>query len=97
MKIRPLNDKLIVERQEIENKSEGGIVLTSQSVKKSNRGKVIAVGSGRRLNNGDSVSLDVHVGDTVIFNDGYGVKAEKFDGTEYLILSESDVLAVIEE
>ncbi|EVU17641.1 10 kDa chaperonin, partial [Vibrio parahaemolyticus V-223/04] len=48
MKIRPLNDKLIVERQEVENKSEGGIVLTSQSVKKSNRGKVIAVGLGKR-------------------------------------------------
>lgn len=97
MEIRPLNDKLIVERQEIENKSEGGIVLTSQSVKKSNRGKVIAVGAGRRLNNGDRISLDVKVDDIVLFNEGYGVKTEKIDGVEYLILSESDVLAIIEE
>lgn len=96
MNIRPLNDKLIVERQEVENKSEGGIVLTSQSVKKSTRGKVIAVGLGKRLDNGDRVSMDVKVGDHVIFNDGYGVKTEKIDGKEYLILSESDVLAIVE-
>ncbi|MEH0666429.1 co-chaperone GroES [Vibrio scophthalmi] len=96
MNIRPLNDKLIVERQEVENKSEGGIVLTSQSVKKSTRGKVIAVGLGKRLDNGDRASMDVKVGDHVIFNDGYGVKTEKIDGKEYLILSESDVLAIVE-
>lgn len=96
MNIRPLNDKLIVERQEVENKSEGGIVLTSQSVKKSTRGKVIAVGLGKRLDNGDRASMDLKVGDHVIFNDGYGVKTEKIDGKEYLILSESDVLAIVE-
>lgn len=80
----------------MENKSEGGIVLTSQSVKKSTRGKVIAVGLGKRLDNGDRASMDVKVGDHVIFNDGYGVKTEKIDGKEYLILSESDVLAIVE-
>ncbi|HAS6053302.1 co-chaperone GroES [Vibrio vulnificus] len=96
MNIRPLNDKLIVERQEVENKSEGGIVLTSQSVKKSNRGKVIAAGRGKRLENGERASMEVKVGDVVIFNDGYGVKTEKMDGKEYLILSESDVLAIVE-
>ncbi|GAJ74814.1 heat shock protein 60 family co-chaperone GroES [Vibrio sp. JCM 18905] len=97
MKIRPLNDKLIVERQEVENKSEGGgIVLTSQSVKKSNRGKVIAVGLGKRLENGERAAMEVKVGDQIIFNDGYGVKTEKIDGAEYLILSESDVLAIVE-
>ncbi|UTV29457.1 co-chaperone GroES [Photobacterium atrarenae] len=96
MKIRPLNDKLIVERHETDNTSEGGIVLTSQSVKKSNRGKVLAVGQGRRLENGDRAALDVKVGDTVIFNEGYGAKTENIDGIEYLILSESDVLAVAE-
>lgn len=74
MNIRPLNDKLIVERQEVENKSEGGIVLTAQSVKKSNRGKVIAVGAGKRLENGERAAMDVKVGDQIIFNDGYGVK-----------------------
>ncbi|KLV08109.1 co-chaperone GroES [Photobacterium ganghwense] len=96
MNIRPLNDKLIVERQEVENKSEGGIVLTSQSVKKSNRGKVLAVGKGKRLENGEHAVMEVKVGDVVIFNDGYGVKTEKIDGSEYLILSESDVLAIVE-
>ncbi|WPC76330.1 MULTISPECIES: co-chaperone GroES [Vibrio] len=96
MNIRPLNDKLIVERQEVENKSEGGIVLTSKSVKKSNLGKVLAVGKGRVLNNGERVPMDVAVGDTILFNDGYGVKEEKIDGKEYVILSESDVLAIAE-
>lgn len=96
MNIRPLNDRLIVERLEAESLSEGGIVLTSQSVQKSNRAKVVAVGLGQRLENGDRVSMDVKVDDIVIFNDGYGVKTEKIDGLEYLILSESDVLAIVE-
>ncbi len=95
MNIRPLHDKLIVERLEVENKSEGGIVLTSQSVKKSNRGKVVAVGLGRPLKNGDRARMEVK-NDQIIFNDGYGVKTEKVDGKEYLILSESDVLAIVE-
>ncbi|MGR5112746.1 co-chaperone GroES [Vibrio jasicida] len=96
MKIRPLNDKLLVERQEVDNKSEGGIVLTSQSLKKSNRGKVVAVGLGKRLENGDRAAMEVNVGDQIIFNDGYGVITEKIDGTEFLILSEADVLAIVE-
>ncbi|WP_112481099.1 co-chaperone GroES [Vibrio variabilis] len=96
MNIRPLNDRLLVERLEAESLSEGGIVLTSQSVKPSNRGKVIATGLGVRLENGDRAGMDVKVGDTIIFNDGYGVKTEKIDGNEYLILSESDVLAIVE-
>ncbi|WP_064604367.1 co-chaperone GroES [Photobacterium sp. J15] len=96
MNIRPLHDKLIIERQEVENKSEGGIVLTSKSAKQSNRGKVVAVGKGRYSANGELIPLDVKTGDIVIFNDGYGVKTEKIDGREYLILSESDVLAITE-
>ncbi|EKO3390833.1 co-chaperone GroES [Vibrio fluvialis] len=96
MNIRPLHDKLIVERLEVENKSEGGIVLTSKSAQKSNRGKVLAVGKGRLLDNGERAALEVKVNDQIIFNDGYGVKTEKVDGREYLILSESDVLAIVE-
>ncbi|MEZ9292466.1 co-chaperone GroES [Vibrio lentus] len=96
MNIRPLYDRLIVERLEAEQFSEGGIVLTSQSVQKSNRGKVVAVGLGQRLENGERASMDVKVDNIVIFNDGYGVKTEKIDGSEYLILSESDVLAIVE-
>ncbi|MCF7498262.1 co-chaperone GroES [Vibrio sp. L5-1] len=96
MNIRPLNDRLIVERLEAESLSEGGILLASQAVQKSNRGKVVAVGLGQRLDNGERAALDVKVDDIVIFNEGYGVKTEKIDGSEYLILSELDVLAVVE-
>ncbi|EPI8557811.1 co-chaperone GroES [Vibrio fluvialis] len=96
MNIRPLHDKLIVERLEVENKSEGGIVLTSKSAQKSNRGKVLAAGKGRLLDSGERAALEVKVNDQIIFNDGYGVKTEKVDGREYLILSESDVLAIVE-
>ncbi|GLO64129.1 10 kDa chaperonin 2 [Vibrio sp. MACH09] len=96
MNIRPLNDRLIVERLEAELLSEGGIVLTPQSAQKFNRGKVVAVGLGQRLDNGERAEMDVKVDDIVIFNDGYGVKTEKIDGSEYLILSESDVLAIVE-
>ncbi len=96
MNIRPLHDKLIVERLAVENKSEGGIVLTSKSAQKSNRGKVLAVGKGRLLDSGERAALEVKVNDQIIFNDGYGVKTEKVDGREYLILSESDVLAIVE-
>jgi len=96
MSIRPLHDRLIVKRNEQETKSAGGIVLTGSAAEKSTRGEVIAVGNGRILENGEVRALDVKVGDTVIFNDGYGVKAEKIDGEEVLIMSESDILAIVE-
>ncbi len=95
MKIRPLHDRIIVERKEVESKSAGGIVLTGSAANKSNRGKVLAVGKGRILDNGNVKSLDVKVGDVVIFSDGYGVKSEKIDNKEVLIMSESDVLAIV--
>lgn len=96
MKIRPLHDRVIVKRKEVEAKSAGGIVLTGSAAGKSNRGEVIAVGKGRILENGKVKSLDIKVGDIVIFNDGYGVKAEKIDNNEVLIMSESDILAVVD-
>jgi chaperonin GroES len=96
MAIRPLNDRVIVKRHEQESKSAGGIVLTGSAAEKSTRGEVIAVGNGRVLDNGDVKAVDVKIGDIVIFNDGYGVKTEKLDGEEVLILSESDILAVVE-
>ena len=96
MTIRPLHDRLIVKRNEQETKSAGGIVLTGSAAEKSTRGEVIAVGNGRILENGDVRALDVKVGDTVIFSEGYGVKAEKLDGEEVLIMSESDILAIVE-
>lgn len=96
MTIRPLHDRLIVKRNEQETKSAGGIVLTGSAAEKSTRGEVIAVGNGRILENGDVRALEVKVGDTVIFSEGYGVKTEKLDGEEVLIMSESDILAIVE-
>jgi chaperonin GroES len=96
MAIRPLNDRVIVKRHEQETKSAGGIVLTGSAAEKSTRGEVIAVGNGRVLDNGDVKAVDVKIGDIVIFSDGYGVKTEKLDGEEVLILSENDILAVVE-
>ncbi|AEW44284.1 chaperone Hsp10 [Serratia symbiotica str. 'Cinara cedri'] len=96
MNIRPLHDRVIVKRKEVELKSAGGIVLTGSAAGKSTRGEVIAVGKGRVLENGNIQSLDVKVGDTVIFNDGYGVKVEKIDNQDVLIMSESDILAIVE-
>jgi chaperonin GroES len=96
MAIRPLHDRVIIKREEIESKSAGGIVLTGSAAEKSTRGEVVAVGNGRVLDNGDVKALDVKVGDKVIFNEGYGVKSEKIDGEEVLLLSESDILAIVE-
>ncbi len=96
MAIRPLHDRVIVKRQEQETKSAGGIVLTGSAAEKSTRGEVIAVGNGRILENGEVRALDVKVGDVVVFNDGYGVKTEKLDGEEVLIMGENDILAIVE-
>lgn len=96
MAIRPLHDRVIVKRHEQETKSAGGIVLTGSAAEKSTRGEVIAVGNGRILENGEVRALDVKIGDIVVFNDGYGVKTEKLDGEDVLIMSESDILAVVE-
>ena len=94
MKLRPLHDRVIIKRIEVEAKSAGGIVLTGSAAEKSTRGEVVAVGNGRILDNGEVRALDVKAGDKVLFNEGYGVKTEKIDGEEYLIMSESDILAI---
>jgi len=96
MSIRPLHDRVIIKRKEVESKSAGGIVLTGSAAEKSTRGEVIAVGNGRLLESGEVRALDVKVGDQVIFSEGYGVKTEKLDGEDVLILSESDILAIVE-
>ncbi|MCL1142131.1 co-chaperone GroES [Shewanella gaetbuli] len=95
MNIRPLHDRVIVKRLEVETTSAGGIVLTGSAAEKSTRGEILAVGNGRLLENGTVKPLDVKVGDVVIFNEGYGVKKEKIDGEEVLILSEADLMAVV--
>ncbi|MGY5451874.1 co-chaperone GroES [Agarivorans sp. MS3-6] len=96
MNIRPLHDRVIIKRKDQESKSAGGIVLTGSAAEKSTRGEVLAVGKGRMLENGTLQALDVKVGDTVVFNEGYGTKTEKVDGEEVLIMSESDILAIVE-
>jgi chaperonin GroES len=96
MKIRPLHDRVILKRTEVESKSAGGIVLTGSAAQKSTRGEVLAVGTGRILDSGEVKPMAVKVGDQVIFNEGYNVKTEKLDGQEVLILSETDILAIVE-
>jgi chaperonin GroES len=96
MTIRPLHDRVILKRTEKETKSAGGIVLTGSAAEKSTRGEVLAVGKGRILDNGEIKPLDVKVGDIVIFSEGYGLKTEKIEGEEVIILSENDILAVVE-
>ncbi|CAL4317706.1 co-chaperone GroES [Buchnera aphidicola] len=97
MKLRPLHDRVIIKKKEVELKSSGGIFLTGSSAGKSTQGTVIAVGNGRILDNGTIKSLDVKVGDVVVFNEGYGAKIEKIDNEEVLILTESDILAIVEK
>lgn len=97
MKLVPLYDRVIVKPFEVETKSEGGIVLTGSAAQKSTRGKVIAVGNGRVLENGSHAPMCVKEGDTVVYNEGYGTKKERLDGEDVLILSESDILAVVSE
>ncbi|GAA3549380.1 co-chaperone GroES [Zobellella aerophila] len=96
MNIRPLHDRVIIKRIEAESKSAGGIVLTGSAAEKSTRGEVLAVGNGRILDSGEVKPMSVKVGDKVIFNEGFGVKTEKLDGQEVLILSENDILAIVE-
>ena len=96
MKLVPLYDRVIVKPFEEEQKSSGGILLGSAAVK-STRGKVVAVGKGRVLDNGTFAPMSVKVGDTVVYNEGYGCKQEKLDGEDVVIISETDVFAIVEE
>ena len=96
MKIRPLHDRLIVRREEEEQKTAGGILLPGSAQEKPNRGEVVAVGSGRVLDNGDVRAVDVNVGDVVVFGQYAGNDKIDVDGEELIILSESDIKAVVE-
>lgn len=96
MKLIPLNDRVIIKPFEEEKKSSGGILLGS-AAEKSTRGKVIAVGKGRLLDNGSLAPMSVKVGDTVVYNEGYAAKKERLDGEDVIILSESDIMAIVEK
>ena len=96
MKIRPLHDRVIVRREEEEAKTAGGILLPGSAQEKPNQGEVIAVGSGRILDNGDLRPVDVKVGDTVVFGKYAGQDTIDVDGEELIILSETDIKAVVD-
>ena len=95
MKFTPLHDKVLVKRTEEEEKSAGGIVLPGSATEKPSQGEVVAVGPGKVSDSGDSVTMNVSVGDTVIFGQ-YGGNEIKLDGEEYLILCEKDIFGVVE-
>ena len=96
MKIRPLHDRVAVRRNEEEQLSAGGIVLPGSAKEKPNQGEVVAVGTGRILDNGEIRPLDVKVGDKILFGKYAGSDAIEIDGEELVILSESDIKAIIE-
>ncbi|KGX84319.1 co-chaperone GroES [Pontibacillus marinus] len=92
--LKPLGDRIVIEVVEQEETTASGIVLPDSAKEKPQEGKVVAVGSGRVTDNGEKVALEVSEGDRIIFSKFAGTEV-KYEGTEYLILRESDVLAVI--
>lgn len=95
MELRPLADRVIVEPLEEEEKTSGGIVLPDAAKKKPQKGKVLAVGTGRVGADGERIPVPVKVGDTVLFASYAGTEV-KVNGTKYLIMNESDLLAVVQ-
>jgi len=94
-KVKPLNDKVLVKRLEAEEVTKGGIVLPDTAKEKPREGKILAIGDGKLLENGKRAAFQVKVGDRVLFSSYAGTEI-KIEGEEFLILSEDDVLAVIE-
>ena len=94
MSVKPLHDRVLVKRMEEEETVVGGIVIPDTAREKSQKGEVIAVGDGRELENGTVVPLAVHVGDRILFGK-FGGTDVLLDGQEFLILRESEILAVL--
>ena len=95
MNIRPLHDRVVVRRLEEETKSAGGIVLPGSAAEKPSQGEVLAVGPGKKLDNGTVQTVDLEAGDKVLFGQ-YAGSTVKIDGEELLVMSESEVFGVIE-
>jgi chaperonin GroES len=95
MKFRPLHDRVVVKRVDEEQKSKGGIIIPETAQEKPMQGEIIAVGPGGRDEAGKLVPLDVKAGDIVLFGKWSGTEV-KIDGTEYLIMKESDIMGVLE-
>jgi len=96
MKIRPLGDKVLVQRLEAETKTAGGIVLPDGAKEKPQRGTIISVGEGKLLDDGSRGQMQVKKGDKVLFTSYAGTEV-KVGGKDYLIMDETDIMAVIEE
>ena len=95
MKVRPLYDRIVVKRIESQEQMQGGLYIPDTAKEKPQEGEVVAVGKGKRLEDGKVVALDVQVGDRILFGK-YSGQEIKLDGEEYLIMREDEVLAVID-
>jgi chaperonin GroES len=93
-KIRPLSDRVLVKRVESENKSAGGIVIPDTAQEKPMIGEIVAVGNGKVLDNGEVRKPDVSVGDRILFGKYSGTEV-KLDGSEYLVMKEDDIMAIL--
>ncbi len=96
MKIRPLQDRIIVQRMAEQEKTKGGIIIPDTAKEKPAEGKIVAVGKGRIGDDGKKIPLDVKKGDRVLFSK-YGGSDVNSDGQEYLIMREADILGVVEK
>ena len=94
MNFRPLHDRVLVQREESEEKTAGGIIIPDTAKETPMQGKIIAVGSGSRDEQGNVTPLDVKAGDTVLFGKWSGTEI-KLDGTDYLIMKESDIMGIL--
>jgi chaperonin GroES len=94
-KVRPLNDKLLIERAQAEEKTKGGIILPDSSKEKPKEGVVVSVGTGRIAENGERLPFQVKAKDRVLFKSYAGTDV-KIDGKEYILMSEEDILAIVE-
>jgi len=96
MKVKPLQDRILVKRLEEEEKTKGGIIIPDAAKEKPQEGRVIAVGDGKTLENGQKAPLTVKAGDKILFGKYSGTEI-KIDGEEHLILREDDVLGIVED
>ena len=96
MKIRPLHDRIIVKRLDEEEKTKGGIIIPDSAKEKPMEGEVIAVGNGKKTDDGKVLKMDVKAGDRILFSKYAGTEV-KIDDVEHLIMREDDILGVIEK
>ncbi len=95
MKIRPLHDRVVVRRMEEERTTAGGIVIPDSATEKPSTGEVVAVGNGKKTDSGETMAMDVKVGDKVMFGKYSGTEV-KVEGEELMIMREDDIMAVVE-